>query len=133
MKKFWAGFFLAIFLSGSFALAQHLSRTTPIAGGPPGQGFLGDYDSGLVAVPLALTTVTTSTVLAQNIYCHNSDSVARTVTIQNTAGTAYVQLGSIGGASTVQFLNGGKGLQMVGIKWQASVAAVVNCQISGYL
>ena len=136
MRKTWQfalGLFLGLFLGiGGAAVAQKLSRTTPIAAGPPQQGFLGDFDSGLVALPNSSTALTANTVLAQNIYCHNATGGAVTVTITNTAGTAYVQAQSIPANSTVQLLNGGKGLQMAGIKWNASAAASVDCQIAGY-
>jgi len=135
MRKAWQlalGLFLGLFLgvSGS-SLAQKLSRTTPMAGGPPASGFLGDYDSGLVNLPTpSVASLTTSTILVQNIYCHNTGTIA-TVTITNTAGTAYVNAFSMAANTSQQFINGGKGIQMVGIKWAGSTGTI-NCQIAGY-
>jgi len=129
---FTLGLLLGLFLNlFGIALAQKLSRTTPIAGGPPGQGFLGDYDSGLVNLPNSAPAVlTASTILVTNIYCHNVTGTSL-VTITNTAGTAYISAFSMVGSSTQQFINGGKGLQLIGIKWGAN-SGNVNCQISGY-
>lgn len=121
---------------GFTALAkQALSRTTPIAGGPPqgpNGGFVGDFDSGITTLTNSLTALTTQQVLVTNIFCANTTAGAVTVTITNTAGTAYVQAFSMAANSTAQFLNGGKGVIMAGIKWNAGANASVNCQIAGY-
>lgn len=131
--KFMLGICLGLILgSCSIVFAQKLSRTTPVAGGPPQQGFLGDFDSGLNPVATGPTSLTANTVLIQNIYCHNATGTAATLTITNTAGTAYVQAQSIAPNTTVQLLNGGKGLQMVGIKVSTGTNNAINCQFSGY-
>ena len=120
-------------------LAQKLGRTTPAAAGPAGQGFLGDYDSGITLLPTGATALlTANTVMVSTIFCHNtSATTASTVTITDNQGSpvTYVPAVSLPAstnpASAVQFVNGMKGIQMKGIRWSAQ-NATVDCQISGY-
>ena len=132
MRKFLSWFLVGVLLSMSAsALAQKLSRTTPMAGGPSGQTFIGDYDSGMIAVPSSLTVLTTSTVLVTNIFCEAS--VTGTIQITDNQGSpqTYVPTVTLTAPTTQQFLNVGKGLIMQGIKWRAA-SGTINCQIAGY-
>jgi len=120
-------------------VAQKLSRTTPIAAGPPQQGFLADYDSGLVQLPTGATQLLTSnTIMVSTIFCHNtSNTTASTVTITDNQGSPVTYVPSVNlpastnPASAVQFVSGLKGIQMKGIRWSAQ-NATVDCQIGGY-
>lgn len=135
MKRFILAFLLGLLISSqAISLAQSLSRTTPMAGGPPGVGFLSDYDSGMTTLTNSAALLTSSTVLVTNIYCANTTAGAVTVTITDNQGSpqVYIPTVSMAAHSTQQFINVGKGVQMLGIKWNASAGASINCQIAGY-
>jgi hypothetical protein len=135
-------FSLGVFLGGLLWLfgtaivhvhGQAVSRTTTVAGGPSGQGFIGDFDSGMVTVPNSVTLVTSSSILVSSIYCHNLTGVSHTITIQDSNAVVYVPTVTLTANQVIQFVNAGsKGIQMSGFKWGADAANVINCQVSGW-
>jgi hypothetical protein len=134
MKRTFAGLFLGLVIGyAAIFYGQAVSRTTTVAGGPAGQGFLGDFDSGMVTVPNAVTLVTTSTILVTSIYCHNLTGTPHQITIQDSNGVVYVPTVTLTGNQVTQFINAGsKGIQMQGFKWGGDVGNGINCQIAGY-
>lgn len=99
-----------------------------------GEAFA-DIEQMMATVPNTLTVVTTKTTYVQLIVC--SATSTSTLLITDTAGNVYFPTIAVtANQATVLFtaygFGGTSGLKMVGIKWQAGGANVVNCQLQGY-
>lgn len=113
--------------------AQHVFRTTSASGGPTGQNYLADYDTAMITLPSSATTVISTNVLVNSIYCHNITGSSHTVTITDNSNVVYVPTVTLAGNTVSLFMNAGtKGVVMAGIKWNADATSAVNCEISGW-
>lgn len=86
------------------------------------------------AVPNSSTTVTASTIRVQVIICNNQTASAATVTITDNAGSPRTYYPTVSlAANSVAVLYAGAGFTMEGIKWTASAATTIYCQIEGVI
>ena len=87
------------------------------------------FDSGVVSLPNVLTVLTALTVNVHGILFCNTSAVTQQITVTDTAGVARMNLFSLAARNTL-FMPFGRA-RMVGIKWNAATAGVVNAQLMG--
>jgi hypothetical protein len=92
------------------------------------------YNSGMVTLTDSLTAATAVTTKVQLIFCANvtAGAVTLTITDNQTSAKTYFAAVSLSANSSVLVHSSTVGLPFAsGIKWNASAAASLNCQIVG--
>lgn len=85
------------------------------------------------AVPNSNTALASSTIKVQTILCNNQTASAATLTITDNDASPRTYYPAVSlAANSVTLLYAGTGFTMTGgIKWQASAATTIYCQIEG--
>ncbi len=91
------------------------------------------FDSGITTVPTTEAAATSTATCAEVIYCNNLTASAQTFSIKDNAATPVVIVNgfSLPANSNILLTFGGVKFNL-GIRWVATNASAVNCQILGY-
>ena len=90
------------------------------------------FDSAITTVPTTEAAATATSTCVQVIYCNNLTATAQTFSIKDNAATPIVLVNafSLPGNSNILISFGGIKFNL-GVRWVATNAASVNCQIYG--